>query len=117
MRHSAVVISTMPDLFVSVKAAKGGDWPGSKVLVGELAAVEPEAMISNSGEREGNGGGGEGGGTQRSPGPMRLSVLAFTWFEGIGHHRGKEGQGIVCISRTPASISIEAFARLLLLPT
>lgn len=44
IRHSDVVIKTIPDLFVSVKAARGGDWPGSKVLVGELTAVAPEAM-------------------------------------------------------------------------
>lgn len=44
MRHSDVVIRTIPDLFVSVKAARGGDWPGSKVLVGGPAAVAPESI-------------------------------------------------------------------------
>lgn len=44
IRHSDVVIKTIPDLLVSVKAARGGDWPGSKVPVGELTAVVPEAM-------------------------------------------------------------------------
>lgn len=93
MRHSAVVISTMPDLFVSVKAAKGGDWPGSKVLVGELAAVEPEAMISKSGEREGNGGGGRGGNSEvsRPHAIIRVGVYvvrghwASPWKRGSGH--------------------------------
>lgn len=29
IRHKDVAITTIPDLSVSVKAAKGGDWPGS----------------------------------------------------------------------------------------
>lgn len=44
MRHRDVVIKTIPDLLVSVKAARGGDWPGSKVLVGAVTAAVPEAM-------------------------------------------------------------------------
>lgn len=44
IRHSDVVMSTIPDLFVSVKAARGGDWPGSRLLVGELTAVAPDAI-------------------------------------------------------------------------
>ena len=85
MRHSDVVIRTMPDLFVSVKAARGGDWPGRRLLTGELAAVAPEAIGYNSLTLTGSlslclslFGVAGGRNPQESPVAMWLSVLLFT---------------------------------------